>query len=207
MHAQASAKESLPSKAFAKLKVVQNTDNLWVSANVEIRAIVWRRLQVRKRINYPKSLLNRINKGFLRTIIVIATFAALFYFFHFNKNFNNFPTILKIRDKELNIEIADSFDERQFGLSGRDYLDDNKGLFFVFDRDDFYGIWMKDMKFSIDIIWIDSGGKIVSIKTNILPATYPESFTSEKPAKYVLEVNAGWADKNSIKIGDMVELR
>lgn len=126
--------------------------------------------------------------------------AALFYFLKEEKGVR----ILKIGDKYLNIEIADSEKEREQGLSGRDYLGDDAGLLFIFERDDFYHIWMKDVRFAIDVIWIDKDGKVVDIENNVSPATFPNSFTSDKPARYVLEVNAGWAGKNAIKIGDLV---
>ena len=60
------------------------------------------------------------------------------------------------------------------------------------------------MKFPIDIIWIGEDKKIVDIKTNISPQTFPEIFTSRQPARYVLEVNSGWVDENKIEIEDKI---
>ena len=66
---------------------------------------------------------------------------------------------------------------------------------------------MKDMNFSIDMIWISENMKVVYIKKNARPESYPESYGPEgndKPAKYILEINSGFSEKNNLKIGDSV---
>ena len=55
-----------------------------------------------------------------------------------------------------------------------------------------------------DIIWIDSAKKVVSLRTNVLPESYPETFSPTKNARYVLEVPAGSAASAGVKIGDTV---
>ena len=109
---------------------------------------------------------------------------------------------VQIGNVKLTVEIADSQEERERGLSERASLDDDKGMLFIFKNPGRYGFWMKDMSFPIDIIWIDESWKIVDIKTNVSPATYPKSFFSVRSAKYVLETNAGFVNKNNIKLGD-----
>jgi len=111
---------------------------------------------------------------------------------------------LEVNNKKLNIYIADSPDEWERGLSWKDNMPENRGMLFIFSTSDFYKIWMKDMKFPIDIIWIGEDKKIVDIKTNISPQTFPEIFTSRQPARYVLEVNSGWVDENKIEIEDKI---
>ena len=64
---------------------------------------------------------------------------------------------------------------------------------------------MRGMKFSLDFIWIDENRKIIAIDKNVSLATYPKSFVPPSPVKYVLEVNAGWANKNKVKVGDIAE--
>ena len=78
-------------------------------------------------------------------------------------------------------------------------------MLFVFDHPAQYPFWMKDMNFPIDIIWIDENLKVIFIKKNAVPESYPEVFTSPQNSKYVLEVVAGFSDKYNIKIGDKVE--
>ena len=105
-------------------------------------------------------------------------------------------------EAELDIELADTFRKRVQGLSGRIAIEENKGLFFVFDESDFHSIWMKEMFFPIDIIWIDESLHIVDIKKNALPESYPEVFRPKDRARYVLEVNAGFADEFDLRIND-----
>src|SRR3989344_2910459 len=111
---------------------------------------------------------------------------------------------LSINGVEIKIEIADESNEQSRGLSGREYLAPDGGMLFVFPERTIPGFWMKEMNFSLDFIWIDESGKIVEITKNVSPATYPKTFLPPSPIKYVLEVNAGWSDKNNIKIGNVV---
>ena len=60
---------------------------------------------------------------------------------------------------------------------------------------------MKEMNFPIDIIWLDENLKIVAIKENAMTESYPEVFTPSTPARYVLEVPAGFVQKNKISVG------
>ena len=101
---------------------------------------------------------------------------------------------IKIDGILFNVDVADTKEEREKGLSGRKYLDRNSGMLFVFPDNGNHGIWMKDMNFPIDIIWISENFHIVDIKRDATPDSYPEVFTSTKLAKYVLELPAGSID-------------
>ena len=101
----------------------------------------------------------------------------------------------------VKVEIAASSAEKQEGLSGRNFMRKNSGMLFVFSQPDLYPFWMKDMKFPIDIIWLDENLRIINIEKNITPGSFPKKFTPQLPAKYALEVNNGWSDKNKIKEG------
>ncbi len=85
--------------------------------------------------------------------------------------------------------------EKQRGLANRTKIPGNDGMLFVFETDDRHGIWMKDMRMDIDIIWIDANKRIVTVERNVKPNTYPKVFQPTKPARYVLEVAAGQASK------------
>ena len=80
-------------------------------------------------------------------------------------------------------------------------------MFFIFPLSARYGFWMKDMNFPIDIIWIDGSYRKVETTTNITPDTYPTTFHPYLPAKYVLEVNAGFVRKQNIYVGDRIILK
>lgn len=108
----------------------------------------------------------------------------------------------KIGEASIFLERAVTSEERELGLSYRESLREDSGLLFVFDALDFYGFWMKDMKFPIDIIWLDSNFKIVDIEEGVRPESYPKVFTPKFKSLFVLEVNSGFVRENDIKIGE-----
>ena len=101
----------------------------------------------------------------------------------------------------LSLDVADTYRERVLGLSGRESLAEGTGLLFVFDRPGMQGIWMKDMKFPIDVIWLDAEHHIVGLKENAQPQSYPEVFYPESDALYVVEVNTGFISQNALQMG------
>lgn len=107
---------------------------------------------------------------------------------------------------KIPVYIADDNAERAKGLGGLASIPRDYGMFFVFDTADYQGIWMKDMLFPIDIIWIDENLRISHIEKNISPDTYPKIFTSPVKASYVLELNAGMSDSYNLKTGENIIL-
>jgi uncharacterized membrane protein (UPF0127 family) len=104
--------------------------------------------------------------------------------------------------KGLNLEVRDDEIGRVQGLSGRSSLSESSAMLFVFDiESDRYCFWMKDMKFDIDILWLDSKKRIVDAKYAASPSSYPEEFCPKSAARYVLELPAGQALKNGLIIG------
>ncbi|MBX4216008.1 DUF192 domain-containing protein [Candidatus Parcubacteria bacterium] len=102
----------------------------------------------------------------------------------------------------IRVAIADTPALWTQGLSGTPSMPKDAGMLFVFDTPDKYGFWMKDMNFPLDIIWLDELGKVIYMKKDALPSSYPESFGPALPAKYVLEVNAGFAEQHGLMEGD-----
>lgn len=112
---------------------------------------------------------------------------------------------MRIEKRPVPVLVAKTADERTRGLSGRNALPEGiQGMLFYFDREDYHGIWMKDMKFPIDIIWISKEGVIVSIDTSVLPDSYPTTYRPKFPALYALETTARYAETFDIKVGDTV---
>ncbi len=74
-------------------------------------------------------------------------------------------------------------------------------MLFVFEGVAVQCFWMKDMHFSIDIIWLDAEKRVVHIEKDVSPETYPRTFCPSKPAKYVIELSAGEASRSSIRPG------
>lgn len=101
----------------------------------------------------------------------------------------------------VRVDIADTPEERVNGLSGREHLAQGEGMLFIFPTDDHHGIWMKDMNFSIDIIWLSAEGRVVDIAPHVSPETYPASFSPRDVARNVLEVPAGFAKSHGIAVG------
>lgn len=122
-----------------------------------------------------------------------------------SKNPTKETQIFKINDQSLAVEIADSEPERVRGLSGREALPEDAGLLFVFEQEGFHGIWMKEMRFPIDIAWLDREKKIIHIETEVSVETYPKIFNAAAPSLYVLEAAAGVFEKMKIKIGERAD--
>lgn len=106
----------------------------------------------------------------------------------------------------VNVSIADTPEERRFGLSGVPFLPEQAGKLFIFDQEGEYGIWMKDMAFPLDVIWINNLQEIVHIERNMRPDSFPVVYTSPTKARFVLEVNAFFVDTFNIHTGDRVSI-
>ncbi len=114
------------------------------------------------------------------------------------------PTQLQIGNATISVEVVATEATREQGLSGRASLPPNSGMWFVFDQEDVWGIWMKGMRFPLDIVYVDNGKNIATVYKNVSPDTYPEIFYPTKPARYVLELPAGFADAHGIAEGNKV---
>jgi uncharacterized protein len=101
----------------------------------------------------------------------------------------------------FDVSLATTSYQRSRGLMGVDRLGEREGMLFVFDRDGIYPFWMKDTKIPLDMIWIDSAGKVVFIERNAQPcSSICPSIEPGVQARYVLEINAGASDP--ILVGD-----
>ena len=105
---------------------------------------------------------------------------------------------------KLDIEIADTDYDVQTGLMYRNSMQENEGMLFVFPemRERFF--YMKNTRIPLDLIYIDNNKFIVSFQENAKPLN-ESSLPSKAPAQYVLEVNAGLAEKWLLEVGDRIE--
>jgi uncharacterized membrane protein (UPF0127 family) len=112
---------------------------------------------------------------------------------------------VSINNYILVADLSITYEQIIKGLSIKSSLKENEGMLFVFNSSSRRGFWMKDMKFPIDVIWLNENKKIIHIKKNLelcvsnYPVYYPE-----QNSKYVLETVAGFADKQNLKVGDTV---
>ena len=112
-----------------------------------------------------------------------------------------------IGNVKVTVEMANTYESRTKGLMFRDPLPENHGMLFVFDNQGNHPFWMMNMKFNLDIIWMDSKGEVVYVAKNIPPCGVPCSTVDpQTDAKYVLEVNAGFVDKHQIDNGSIIHI-
>ncbi len=106
----------------------------------------------------------------------------------------------------VTVELARSMEEKVRGLSGRPPLHPGHGMLFVYDRPQPIGIWMKDMRFPLDIVWIRDA-RVVHIEPNAPPLTAgaPEKVYTAT-GDLVLEVPAGFTAEKKIRVGDPARL-
>ncbi|KND49108.1 MAG: hypothetical protein AB198_02705 [Parcubacteria bacterium C7867-003] len=143
----------------------------------------------------------RINKTTLFFVLFVVVGTVLISFL----STVNYQSRAVVGGKTYNIDVADTTYTLTKGLSGRTSLGKNEGMVFVFGKPDKYGIWMKDMLFPIDIIWMDENFKIVHIEKEVKPETYPKIFSPDRLSTYVLEIASGQVDSTGIKVGDKVD--
>lgn len=110
---------------------------------------------------------------------------------------------LRLGEGEYAVRVVSSGAERTKGLSGTTSLPKDQGMLFVFDADGRWGIWMKDMNYPIDILWLDRSKTVIDMVENASPASYPSTtFKPKVPARYVLELAAGSIADASIVVGN-----
>lgn len=118
---------------------------------------------------------------------------------------NNHKPIVIIKDREIKVEIASTFKQQYRGLSGRESLCADCGMLFNFSEPEVQSFVMRDMKFPLDLIFIDQG-----VVKNIAAGLEPEGgkpehiYQSTGPADQVLEVNGGYCAQFGIRPGDQV---
>ena len=111
----------------------------------------------------------------------------------------------RIGNLKLNLIVADTFIKKAIGLMYRKSIGRSEGMLFKFGRDGYNGIWMKNMLFSIDIIWLDRDGKIVDYVEDAKPCRKTfgcEVYKPRSKARYIIEVNSGFVKKSNVKMGD-----
>jgi uncharacterized membrane protein (UPF0127 family) len=103
----------------------------------------------------------------------------------------------------LGVEVADEPAEQAQGLMGRTMLPEDKGMLFIFEREEEQAFWMHDTLIPLDIIFADAAGRIVFIHHRAKPQS-DAKIASRFPAKLVLEVNGGVSTRRNIRVGDTI---
>lgn len=117
------------------------------------------------------------------------------------------PTV-ELKGQRFEIEIADNDATRERGLMFRDSMPADHGMLFLFDDLSVRSFWMKNCRMPLDILFFDQNYKLVSAQERVPPCRSDPCvvYPSEGPAQYVLELNAGMADKLGVKPGDALKV-
>lgn len=104
----------------------------------------------------------------------------------------------------VRVEIAENEVSRTQGLMGRQTMAEDQGMLFIFPTEEYRSFWMANTPLPLDIIYVNAAREVVTIQRNTVPYS-EESVPSTRPATYVVEVNAGYADRHGIAEGDRVQ--
>jgi uncharacterized protein len=154
-----------------------------------------------------------MKKVLLAFLLFIIVAGALYLIQNYSKEgktltfFKKTP-IVTINKQSFKVAVALSQQERETGLSKTKSISPNQGMIFLFEKPDYYPFWMKNMKFPIDIIYINRD-KIVTIRNNVFPPKdnkeNPIVYTPSEPADKVLEIQANISQKYNFRNGDKVK--
>ncbi|MES2630536.1 MAG: DUF192 domain-containing protein [Patescibacteria group bacterium] len=115
-------------------------------------------------------------------------------------------TEVRIGSGVYSLLLADTETELIQGLSGTESLEIDGGLLMDFGFDYTHGIWMKDMKYPLDLVWLDKSKTIVYVVRDAPPEDPVETvYSPGDNARYVIELPAGSIQKSDIKIGNKAE--
>jgi len=108
--------------------------------------------------------------------------------------------------KSYQLETVSTNAAREKGLSDRASLGPNRGMLFDFsDGANGRCFWMRDMRFAIDIVWLDSSSKITKLVKDAQPSSYPTSFCSSENPRYVIELPAGTIQELKMRLNMRVD--
>jgi uncharacterized membrane protein (UPF0127 family) len=111
---------------------------------------------------------------------------------------------IEVAGKRYAVEIADTDAERAQGLMFRDELAADHGMLFLHDREEPLAYWMKNTRIPLDILYFDTGRRLVAQQRDVPPCTLGDAcppYPSNAPARYVLELNAGQAAQLKLETG------
>lgn len=111
---------------------------------------------------------------------------------------------VEIAGQRYAVELADDDAERARGLMFRDAMADDRGMLFIHDTQEPQAYWMKNTRIALDILYFDNDRKLVSQQRGVPPCSLGDacpSYPSNAPARYVLELNAGQAEKLKLQDG------
>ena len=137
--------------------------------------------------------------------IVTATLLALIAAGCEQRPHYELPSVnMKIGRRNFQLEVARTLPQQQKGLMQRDSMPSDHGMIFVFHDEQPQGFWMKNTRIPLDILYLDSRGRIVSIH-QLRPYDL-KTVPSAAPAQFAIELNKGAAAAAGVKVGDVLEI-
>lgn len=115
---------------------------------------------------------------------------------------------VELKGQRYGVELAMDDEARQRGLMFRDRMDADRGMLFVFEREEAQAFWMRNTRIPLDILYFDGALRFVSVAAGAPPCTTQTcpSYPSLGPARFVLELNAGHARRLGLVPGDALTL-
>jgi uncharacterized membrane protein (UPF0127 family) len=104
-------------------------------------------------------------------------------------------------------ELAVSDQQRAQGLMFREKINEDQAMLFIFEEEDIHSFWMKNMRFAIDILWLDGQRRVVHIENRVPPCSKDPcpSYVPATAAAFVLELEAGFVEKHELRLYDRIE--
>lgn len=159
--------------------------------------------------------MNKLIKLIILETVIFIILLLLFLFWPKQKSITKvcFEKLVLSEQNEskdcFTIEVAKTQTEQERGLMGRDHLDKDKGMLFIFEKEGNHPFWMKDTLIPLDIVWINQNKEIVFIAENTQPCGKGECppIDPKQNAMYALEINGGLSNQIGLKVGDEVLIK
>lgn len=110
-------------------------------------------------------------------------------------------TWVTIGKVKVQAEVVSSMEKMYLGLGKRPELPEGRGMLFIMPQRDIEEFCMRDMRFALDFLWIDSG-RVVGLTKNVPYQDQQACYYSPEPVQFVLEVPAGFCDRHGLRVGD-----
>ncbi len=156
--------------------------------------------------------MNVFKKTFVEFIVVVVILVLVALALSYFVSDENGVRVInaQLAEQNVTLEVADNTFLQGIGLSGREYLEENHGMIFVYDQErENLSFWMKDTLIPLDIIFLNADFEVVEIIENV-PICEEDpcpTYDSEQKAQYVIELNAGWVEENNLKEGDLLKIK
>ena len=144
----------------------------------------------------------RRNTPVILCLVVVFVLAATVFMIYRGQQADT--QYIYLNNVRFKAEIADTPMARERGLSGRSNLSETQAMLFTYEQSANNCFWMRDMRFAIDMVWLDDQQAVSAIERDVRPTTYPQNFCHV--SRSVIEFKAGTVDRINLKIGDQVKL-